>query len=79
MVVFNPDTPGDTGFVAVRTEDEEVRNFLLLYLEDPLHQRPVYIEGLGNLKGPHSRNQEQFDRAMSALSHLYPSWGAEPI
>lgn len=78
VVTFNQNVNGDTGFVSILAKNDQYKNVVLLYLEDPFNQRPVYIEGLGAQKGPHSLNIEQFDSAMSTLSHYFPGYVTQP-
>lgn len=76
---FRAGSEGDSGAVHIRADDPDVREFLEYYLDDPLDQHPVYLEGLGLQHGPLSMQAEVFDHAMSLLGHHFPGFAAEPL
>jgi hypothetical protein len=78
-VTFREGRPGDPGDVVIQADNVNVREFLSYYLDDPLDQCPVYLHGLGYRHGPHTADREQFDHAMSTLSHHFPAYRAEPV
>ncbi len=75
---FRPGVEGDSGNVTIEADDQNIREFLMYYLDDPLNQHPVYIEGLGAQAGPHSESLEQFELAIGHIGHYFPSWSSRP-
>jgi hypothetical protein len=65
--------------VQIDGADKNVSDFIIYYLADPLNTRPVHIEGLGAQKGPHIRDQEVFDVAMSVMGHYFPAYRTVPV
>jgi hypothetical protein len=78
-VVFTVSADGDTGSLDVQTEDAALRTLLLYYLADPRDMRPVYIHGVGQRHGPHTRSAEQLCLAMSAFGDSYSAFRAVPV
>lgn len=76
-VTFREGEPGDSGFAHIESDDDNIREFLMYYLDDPLNGHPVYLHGLGYRSGPHSGDREQFEVAMSTLEFHFPSFRAE--
>ena len=80
VVSFGNGVPEDqTGQVRIETDSDEIRNFVIYYLADPLNTGHVYIEGLGARRGPHWDDLEQFEQGMSVLGGFYPGFGTERI
>jgi hypothetical protein len=75
---FQPGVEGDSGNVTIEADSENIREFLMYYLDDPLDQHPVHIEGLGSQQGPHSENLEQFELAIRHIGHYFPSFASRP-
>jgi hypothetical protein len=78
-VVFTVSADGDTGSLDVRTEDAALCTLVLYYLADPRDMRPVYIHGVGQRHGPHTRSAEQFCLAMSAFGSSFSAFRAVPV
>ncbi|WP_224248099.1 hypothetical protein [Hyalangium gracile] len=76
---FQPGVAGQSGHVTIEADGPDVHDFLMLYLDDPFNHHPVFIEGLGFLKGPHSTELEQFERAISLLGRYFPSFAARRV
>lgn len=60
--------------IMVTGGDSSMAEFLEYYLDDPLNARPVYIHGRGHQNGPHTRDPEQFDVAMSILPITFTAY-----
>lgn len=77
-VVWEAGANGQTPTVSVQGDHADAAHFIPYYLDDPLQQRPVYLEGLGPQAGPHSRTAEQMTLAMAQLEQHFPAYRAIP-
>jgi hypothetical protein len=78
-LVFMAGPDGDSGELEVLGDDPAMRVLVLYYLSDVRDLRPVYVHGVGQLKGPHTRSAEQLDLSIMEFGRSFPAFAAERV